>query len=135
MILIVDFGSQTAHLIGRRLRQIGVQTEYAAPEEALEQAKKLRPNGIIFSGGPSSVYDADAPTITKDIFSLSIPILGICYGWQLMAHLLGATIKNTAKEYGPEKLSIQKPLGVLKDLPTKEFSVIVSHGDTVTSLP
>src|SRR5579872_5402530 len=156
MILIVDFGSQTAHLIGRRLRQIGVQTEYIIPEEALERVKgktesvkknkkstlhasslTINPKitGIILSGGPSSVYDKGAPTVAKDIFELGIPILGICYGWQLMAYLLGATIKNTAKEYGPEMLTIKKPIGVLKSLPTKEFSVIVSHGDTVMSLP
>jgi GMP synthase (glutamine-hydrolysing) len=135
MILIVDFGSQTAHLIGRRLRQIGVKAEYVNPEDALAESKKSKPNGIILSGGPSSVYDKDAPTVTEDILKLGVPVLGICYGWQLMAYLLGATIKNTAKEYGPEKLHIKKQLGVLKNLPTKEFSVIVSHGDTVMSLP
>src|SRR6201987_2140218 len=98
MILIVDFGSQTAHLIGRRLRQIGATVEYVNPEDALEQAKKLNPNGIILSGGPSSVYDKDAPSVSKAIFDLGIPMLGICYGWQIMAHLLGGNVKNTAKE-------------------------------------
>src|SRR6266480_763204 len=116
MILVVDFGSQTAHLIGRRLRQIGIQIEYVNPEDALAQAKKRNPNGIIFSGGPSSVYDKDAPTVTKEIFNLGIPILGICYGWQLMAYLLGGTVKNTAKEYGPEKVVVEKPLGILGKL-------------------
>src|ERR1700729_3351541 len=104
MILIVDFGSQTAHLIGRRLRQIGAQTTYVSPEDALKHIKKYKPNGIIFSGGPSSVYDNDAPTVSKEIFKLGIPILGICYGWQLMAHLLGAKVENATKEYGPEKI-------------------------------
>lgn len=135
MILIVDFGSQTAHLIGRRLRQIGATTEYANPEDAVTIAKKLKPNGIILSGGPSSVYDKGAPTVEKDIFDLSIPVLGICYGWQLMAHLLGGTVKNTAKEYGPETVTIEKPLGVVGKLPKKQFTAIVSHGDTVMSLP
>jgi len=135
MILIVDFGSQTAHLIGRRLRQIGVNTEYANPEDALKQAKKLKPNGIILSGGPASVYDNGAPTIEKEIFELGIPVLGICYGWQLMAYLLGAEIKNTAKEYGPEQVTVVKPLGILGKLPKKQFTAIVSHGDTVMSLP
>ena len=110
MILVVDFGSQTAHLIGRRLRQIGVAVEYANPEETLNYIQqKLNSKeahdtlkGIILSGGPSSVYDKNAPTIEKEIFNLDIPILGICYGWQLMAHLLGADVKNTAKEYGAE---------------------------------
>ena len=80
MILIVDFGSQTAHLIGRRLRQIGVETEYVNPDEAGDKINKLKPKGIILSGGPASVYEKDAPKIAKDIFDLDIPVLGICYG-------------------------------------------------------
>lgn len=135
MILIVDFGSQTAHLIGRRLRQLGVSAEYASPDEAFEQIKKIKPNGIILSGGPSSVYEDGAPTIDRKIFDLGIPILGICYGWQLMPQLLDGEVKNTTKEYGPETINIKKLTGILKDLPQKEFTVIVSHGDTVTKLP
>ncbi|HVA97051.1 MAG TPA: glutamine-hydrolyzing GMP synthase, partial [Candidatus Acidoferrales bacterium] len=135
MILIVDFGSQTAHLIGRRLRQIGAKTAYTNPEDALSEIKKQKPNGIVLSGGPDSVYAEGAPTVSKDIFSLGIPILGICYGWQLMAKLLGASVKNTAKEYGPEKVTVVKPLGILSKLPKKQFTAIVSHGDTVMSLP
>ncbi len=135
MILIVDFGSQTAHLIGRRLRQIGVIVEYVHPEEALSEAMKRAPNGIILSGGPSSVYDKDAPTITKKLLKLDIPILGICYGWQIMAKLLGGSIKNTTKEYGPETIHIKQKTGVLNKLPKNEFTVIVSHGDSVTKLP
>lgn len=135
MILIVDFGSQTAHLIGRRLRQIGVATEYTTPEDALTIIKQISPSGIIFSGGPSSVYDDGAPTVSKKILTLGIPILGICYGWQLMAKSLGGTVKNTTKEYGPEKIVIKKSQGILKDIPQKEFSVIVSHGDSVITLP
>lgn len=135
MILVVDFGGQTAHLIGRRLRQIGVAIEYANPEDALETIKQTNPKGIIFSGGPSSVYEDGAPTLSKEVLTLGIPILGICYGWQLMAHLLGAEVKNTAKEYGPEVITVYKTAGVLEGLPEKQFNVIVSHGDTVMSLP
>lgn len=135
MILIVDFGSQTAHLIGRRLRQIGATTHYTDPEDAVEIAKRDKPNGIILSGGPSSVYDSGAPTLSKEIFTLGIPVLGICYGWQLMAKILEGTVKNTTKEYGPEMIHITKPTGVFTDLPKKPFSVIVSHGDSVTQLP
>jgi GMP synthase (glutamine-hydrolysing) len=120
MILIVDFGSQTAHLIGRRLRQLGIQAEYVNPEETLQFTKnKLKPKtqnpqsetnsktqnikssnlkGIILSGGPSSVYEKGAPTISKEIFELGIPVLGICYGWQLMAKLLGGSVENGTKE-------------------------------------
>lgn len=135
MILIVDFGSQTAHLIGRRLRQIGVKTDYINPEEAIETINKLKPQGIILSGGPSSVYDEGAPTVAKKIFDLGIPVLGICYGWQIMAKLLGGEVKNTTKEYGPEKYQISNGDSlILKNLPTIS-SVIVSHGDSVTKLP
>lgn len=135
MVLIIDFGSQTAHLIGRRLRQLGVSTQYINPEKALEVIHSTNPKGIIFSGGPSSVYEKGSPTISKKIFSLGIPILGICYGWQLMAHLLSGTVKNTAKEYGPEKIEITQATGILKNLPQKTFSVIMSHGDSVIKLP
>lgn len=135
MILVVDFGGQTAHLIGRRLRQIGVAVEYANPEDTLETIKQTNPSGLIFSGGPSSVYEDGAPTLSKEVLELGIPILGICYGWQLMAHLLGAEVKNTAKEYGPETIIIDKTLGVLKDIKDTNFTVIVSHGDSVMSLP
>lgn len=135
MIFIVDFGSQTAHLIGRRLRQIGAQTTYVSPEEALTEIKKHKPNGIILSGGPSSVYDHGAPTITKEIFQLDIPVLGICYGWQLMAKLLGGTVKNATKEYGPEQLHIAVGTWQLSKGFPKSVSVIVSHGDSVTKLP
>lgn len=139
MIVIVDFGSQTAHLIGRRLRQIGSEILYLSPEDALEYIKSAdNIKGIILSGGPSSVYDEKAPTVAKQIFKLGLPVLGICYGWQLMAKLLGGTVKNTTKEYGPESIVLNKnahtsPL--FKDIPKDNYSVIVSHGDTVIALP
>ncbi|MGH7203928.1 MAG: glutamine-hydrolyzing GMP synthase [Candidatus Levyibacteriota bacterium] len=148
MILIVDFGSQTAHLIGRRLRQIGVQTTYANPDEALALINKIQPSGIILSGGPSSVYDDNVPTVTNEIFELGIPVLGICYGWQLMAKLLGGSVKSTTKEYGPEVLELRmeneewrnkketrKTNSQLLPNLQKQFSVIVSHGDSVIKLP
>ncbi|MEK7571866.1 MAG: glutamine-hydrolyzing GMP synthase [Patescibacteria group bacterium] len=135
MLVVVDFGSQTAHLIGRRLRQLGVNVHYTTPEEALQTITDLKPAGIILSGSPRSVNEKNSPVIEKEILRLGIPILGICYGWQLMAKLLGGDVKNTAKEYGPEKIHIGKTKGVLQNLPEKEFTVIVSHGDTVMSLP
>ncbi len=134
MILIVDFGSQTAHLIGRRLRQLGVSAEYVYPEDLFDAIKIRHPSGIILSGGPDFVDRKGAPTVSKRIFTLGIPILGICYGWQLMSYLLGGDGKITAKEFGPETLCISKPVSIFK-LPETEFSVIVSHGYTVTKLP
>lgn len=139
MIIVVDFGSQTAHLIGRRLRQLGVVAEYADPEEIMEKVERLKPSGIVFSGGPSSVYEKGAPTIDKKVFELGLPILGICYGWQTMAHLLGGKVKSHSKEYGPEKLHQKQGELTSKEniLPenTDNFGVWMSHGDSVVKLP
>ena len=134
-IIIIDFGSQTCHLIGRRLRDLGIEIEIIDPEKTLPKIKKIKPAGMIFSGGPASVYGKEAPTINKKIFSLGIPILGICYGWQLSAFLLGGNIKSSNKEYGPSKLGIRnKELVISQNLP-KKFTVWLSHGDTVAKLP
>jgi GMP synthase (glutamine-hydrolysing) len=133
MIIIVDFGGQTAHLIGRRLRQLGVESMYVNPEEALKEIKKKKPHGLIFSGGPATVYEKGAPTIEKKVFELGIPVLGICYGWQLMAHLLGGELKSTTKEYGPEKLIMVKKN--VFQLPQDSCQVFMSHGISVVSLP
>jgi GMP synthase (glutamine-hydrolysing) len=135
MIFVVDFGGQTAHLISRRIKELGVETEMVSPEDAYEKAKKENPKGLIFSGGPSSVYEKGAPTIDKRIFDLGIPILGICYGLQLAAHLLGGKVISGKKEYGPSSLEIGNwKLEITKDLP-KSFVVWMSHGDEVIALP
>ncbi|HEX9804213.1 MAG TPA: glutamine-hydrolyzing GMP synthase [Candidatus Dojkabacteria bacterium] len=135
MILIIDFGSQTAHLIGRRLRQIGVEYDYILPEEAEEKIEELSPKGIILSGGPTSIYLPDAPRIDKKIFEKDIPILGICYGLQLTAHVLeGGEVKTARKEFGPEDIHVIKENNLLpkgKD----GFNAIMSHGDSVTEIP
>lgn len=134
MITIIDFGSQTAHLIGRRLRQLGVTVEYTYPEDALKLIKEKKPKGIILSGGPNDIsYDASL-SVDKKVLELGIPVLGICYGWQLIAHLFGGTVKHSKKEYGPENIIFDKQVSIF-DLPEKQFSVIMSHGDTVTKLP
>lgn len=135
MIIVIDFGSQTAHLIGRRLRQIGVVVSYTNPEEVLVHIQKSKPTGIILSGGPNDIsFDNATLSVDKKIFTLGIPILGICYGWQLTAHLLGGTVKHSKKEYGPEEIIFDTQPGMFA-LPEKNFSVIMSHGDTVTVLP
>ncbi len=145
MILIIDFGSQTSHLIGRRLRSLGVAAEYSDPEKVNSQLRAAERftrhpgfnglRGIILSGGPASVYEKGAPTIDKKIFDLGIPILGICYGWQLMAKLLGGTVKNTQKEYGPELLKATPCNLPARGGLIKLGTVIMSHGDAVTKLP
>ncbi|MBI2405030.1 glutamine-hydrolyzing GMP synthase [Candidatus Gottesmanbacteria bacterium] len=134
MILIIDFGSQTAHLIGRRFRQLGVMSDYVDPENALAAIKEKKPRGIILTGGPASVYEQGAPTIDKQLFTLKIPVLGICYGWQLMAKLLDGDVQNTQKEYGPEFLKASPYNSARRGL-VKTGIVFMSHGDTVTSLP
>lgn len=134
MIIIIDFGSQTCHLIGRRIRDLGIPIQIINPENALNTIKKLKPSGIIFSGGPSSVYEKGAPSIDLQILELKIPILGICYGWQLIAHLLHGNIKPDKKEYGPAKLHILDNNPLLQNV--KDNSIIwLSHGDSVINLP
>src|SRR3989344_5705523 len=135
MIFVVDFGSQTAHLISRRIENLGIKTKIILPEDAYLISKTEKPYGIILSGGPSSVYEKGAPTIDPKIFSLNIPILGIFYGLQLTAHLLGGKVVSGKKEYGPSQLKIKNlKLKITKDLP-KSFVVWMSHGDEVVSLP
>ncbi len=135
MIAIIDFGSQTTHLIARRLRELGAETHIVEPEKALSYIKNHGVAGIILSGGPSSVYEKNAPSIGREIFALKIPVLGICYGEQLMTQLLGGTVKpGRKKEYGPARITVRKnPL--FNSIPTDTFSVWMSHGDEVRKVP
>jgi len=87
MILVIDFGSQVTHLISRRIEDLGVKTKIILPEDAIAEIALVKPQGIILSGGPDSVYAKKAPTIDPSIFALDIPILGICYGMMLISHL------------------------------------------------
>ncbi len=132
MIVIVDFGSQTAHMIGRRLKKFGVAVAYASPDDVLSKITTLKPKGLIFSGGPASVNGANSPTLPPKIFDLKIPILGICYGWQLMAKILGGKVVSERKEYGPEKIQF---VDNIFHLGKTAFSVIMSHGDSVQQIP
>jgi GMP synthase (glutamine-hydrolysing) len=133
MILIVDFGSQTTHLIGRKIRDLGITVKICEPDDTLSEIKINKPQGIIFSGGPSSVYEEGAPTIDQQVLETRIPILGICYGWQLIAHMLDGKVNSGSKEYGPALVEIKKNNSLLK--PDKPFTVWMSHGDTVERVP
>ena len=113
-IAVVDFGSQYAHLIANRLRRLGVYSEIVLPETSSEKLAKYK--GLILSGGPNSVYEKGAPTISPRIFSLGIPILGMCYGHQLITHILGGKVEpGKTKEYGLAKLSVLKRSEFLKE--------------------
>jgi len=142
MIYIVDFGSQTTHLIGRRIRDLGVAVEIILPQNAVAKIKKLRPNGIVLSGGPASVYGKKALLVDKKIFQLGTPILGICYGLEVIGHLLGGKVASgKKKEYGPAFVRLRrttagKPASALfNSLPKTEFKVWMSHFDQVIELP
>ncbi len=138
-ILVLDFGGQYCHLIGRRVREHNVYSEIVPCDitptqiEALKQKFKIK--GMILSGGPSSIYEEDAPRCNPDIFDLNIPILGLCYGHQLIAFLFGGRVEHAQKrEYGISYAAIDSPHGLLKDLEGNQ-KVWMSHGDTVYELP
>ncbi|OGG08592.1 hypothetical protein A2154_00590 [Candidatus Gottesmanbacteria bacterium RBG_16_43_7] len=144
MILIVDFGSQTTHLIGRRVRDFGIPVNIITPDimdcisngQSLNNIKIDNVSGIILSGGPASVYELDAPIVNKKIYSLGIPILGICYGQQLTAKLLGGIVKQSkTKEYGPAVLEINQPSRLFTHITDNHFGVWMSHGDEVVTAP
>src|SRR5690348_4945076 len=123
IIPILDFGAQYAQLIARRVREKGVYSELVRPDISLEELKKLNPKGLILSGGPSSVYEPNAPKCDPRIFDLKVPVLGICYGMQLGAQILGGQVKPAkAREYGRAKLTVTTTDPFLHGLP-KETTV------------
>ncbi|PJC36723.1 glutamine-hydrolyzing GMP synthase [Candidatus Peregrinibacteria bacterium CG_4_9_14_0_2_um_filter_53_11] len=133
MIAVIDFGSQYAHLIANRIRRLKVYAEILLPETPLEELKKYK--GIILSGGPQSVYGEGSATIDPGIFKLGVPILGVCYGHHLIAHLLGGKVESgMTKEYGLAQLSIKKSSGLFAGI-SGETQAWMSHGDTVTKIP
>ena len=135
LILILDFYGQYNQLIARRIRECNVYTEIVPFDTSLEEIKKKNPKGIIFTGGPASVYEKDAPTIDKEIFNLDIPILGICYGMQLMTHLLGGKVKKAQKrEYGVTKVTLNNNSILFNHLETNN-NLLMSHTDYVDKLP
>jgi GMP synthase (glutamine-hydrolysing) len=134
-ILILDFGSQYTQVIARRIRELQVYSEVVPFNLPAAEIKKLNPNGIILSGGPASVYDKGAPQIDPEIFSLGIPVLGICYGLMQMAHHLGGKVVFTGRrEYGAGMLNITNGSQLFDGL-GNQLDVWNSHGDEVTALP
>lgn len=135
-IIVLDFGSQYNQLITRRIRDFGIYSELLSHKITAEEIKQINPKGIIFSGGPNSVYDEGAFTVDPAIYKLGIPILGICYGMQLMAHDLGGKVEAADdSEYGRADIEVTKDDAVMfAGLPKKEY-VWMSHGDRVVAVP
>jgi len=134
-VLVLDFGSQFAQLIARRVRDENVYCEIVRHDISAETIVARKPSAIILSGGPSSVYDEGAPRCDPKLFTLGIPILGICYGMQLTAHLLGGTVKPCpAREFGRARLQISNLQKLFAGFPT-EIDVWMSHGDQVHLVP
>lgn len=134
-IIVLDFGSQFSQLITRRIRSLGVYSELHPHTLSAAEIKALNPKGIILSGGPSSVYDEDAYRCDEVIFQLGIPVLGICYGMQLLVHQFGGVVeKRETKNSGKETITVVEPSPLFQDLP-EEQQVYMSHGDVVTELP
>jgi GMP synthase (glutamine-hydrolysing) len=135
-ILILDFGSQFTQLIARRIREERVYCEIHPPTVSLEWIREWRPRGIVFSGGPASVYDADVPTADRAILALGVPVLGICYGMQLLAHLEGGHVVPGQREYGRAEIDVREPDELFAGFRAGESAVVwASHGDHVEAPP
>jgi len=134
-VLVLDFGAQYSQLIARRVRECKVYSEIVPSSITVEEIKAKKPSALILSGGPASVYVADAPPYDPRLFTLGLPILGICYGMQLMAHELGGEVKhNNISEYGQTSLKIEKSSPLFANL-EPEQTVWMSHRDAVSVVP
>lgn len=135
-ILVLDFGSQYTQLIARRIRENQVYSEIFPFNVSIDKIREFNPKGIILSGGPASVYDKDAPIPDKGIFDLDIPILGICYGMQLIAHMLkgGKVGRALKREYGRAEIKVDKTSELFNGLPDRSI-VWMSHGDRIVKEP
>ncbi|RLC17058.1 MAG: GMP synthase (glutamine-hydrolyzing) [Deltaproteobacteria bacterium] len=135
MILIIDFGSQFNQLIARRVREWHVYCQIESPRISINDVRSMKPEGIILSGGPSSIYEKNSPRIDTGIFNLKIPVLGICYGMQFMVDALGGVVKSARKrEYGFAELAIKKQTGLFKNIDSRT-QTWMSHGDSIQKLP
>ena len=134
-VLVIDFGGQYTQLIARKIRELEVFSEIVPFNKALEKIAAQRPAGIVLSGGPSSIYQQDAPRLPDEVFKLGIPMLGICYGMHLMARYLGGTIAaSDNREYGKTLLYVEPSTELLAGVPNNTV-VWMSHRDKVTNLP
>jgi GMP synthase (glutamine-hydrolysing) len=137
LVLILDFGSQYTQLIARRVREQRVYCEIHPCTLPFDQVREMNPRAVILSGGPASVYAEGAPTVDPRVFELGVPVLGICYGLQLMAHLLGGKVEAAKeREYGHARVVVEKNEGILHRFAKREaLDVWMSHGDRIVALP
>ena len=134
-ILVVDFGGQYNQLIARRVRECNVYAEVVSYTDAMKKINEMKPDGIIFTGGPNSVYDSESPHCDSEMFELGIPIMGICYGSQLMAYMLGGKVETApVSEYGKTIVSV-KPGSVLMEGVSDETVCWMSHTDYISQVP
>ena len=135
MVAVFDFGSQYAQLIARRIRELGVYCEIVRHETSQDELLQLHPAAIILSGGPSSVFESGHPRMDRRVLDMGIPVLGICYGMQILARIMEGTVeKGKGGEYGPARIKVESPIGIFADLPSR-LNVWMSHGDHVTKAP
>ena len=137
-IIVLDYGSQYNQLISRRIREIGVFSELKSHKISADEVRAINPVGIVLSGGPNSVYEEGSFDIDPEIFELGIPILGICYGMQLLTHKLGGKVVPAGdagnREYGQSELTLTESSALFSGTPDKQL-VLMSHGDAVTEIP
>ena len=137
-VIVLDFGGQYNQLIARRVRECGVYCEVKSYQTPVEELKRMAPIGLIFTGGPNSVYEETAPHIDPAVFELGIPVLGICYGCQLMAHTLGGEVtaaqEDSAREYGKTETFYDTGCTIFRGLPAEGISWM-SHGDYMAKVP
>jgi GMP synthase (glutamine-hydrolysing) len=137
LVLILDFGSQYTQLIARTVREQRVYCEIHPCTLAIERVRAMKPRALILSGGPSSVLEATSPSVDREVLELGVPVLGICYGMQLLCQVLGGRVeKATEREYGPARLRIERSEGLFTGFEAGELvDVWMSHGDRVIALP
>lgn len=132
LVIVLDFGGQYNQLVARRVRECNVYCEIYSYKTSLEKIKEMNPKGIILTGGPNSCYEADSPTYSKELFKLGIPVLGLCYGAQLMMHVLGGRVSRAdVREYGKTKVIVDKADSKIFENVSKETICWMSHFDTI----
>ena len=135
LIVVLDFGGQYNQLIARRVRECNVYCEVHPYNMGLDKLKEMNPKGIIFTGGPNSVYAPESPVCEKEIFELGVPVLGICYGSQLMAHLLGGKVETApVSEYGKTEVDVNNNTALFKGVSSKTICWM-SHTDYIEKAP